>query len=61
MDPGFEPEGVLTLGFDLPRNAYSEPARQRFFFEELSRRPRPPSPGWPAAVANGIPLTAASP
>ena len=57
VDPGFEPERVLTLGFELPRNAYSEPARQRFFFEELSRRVAALPGVESAAVANGIPLT----
>jgi putative ABC transport system permease protein len=57
VNPGFEPEGVLTLGFDLPRNAYSEPARQRLFFEELSRRAAALPGVESAAVANGIPLT----
>ena len=57
VDPGFVPERVLTLGFDLPRSAYSEPARQRFFFEELSRRVAALPGVESAAVAGSLPLT----
>jgi putative ABC transport system permease protein len=57
VDPGFVPERVLTLGFDLPRSAYSEPTKQRFFFEELSRRAAALPGVESAAVAGSLPLT----
>jgi putative ABC transport system permease protein len=57
VDPGFIPESVLTLGFDLPRSAYSEPAKQRFFFEDLARRAAALPGVESAAVAGSLPLT----
>jgi predicted permease len=38
VDPGFRPEGVLTLRISLPENHYSEPAQIRGFIRELLER-----------------------
>ncbi len=38
VDPGFRPEGVLTLRISLPENRYSEPAQIRGFIRELLER-----------------------
>jgi len=35
VDPGFRPEGVLTLSISLPENRYSQPAQIRSFVREL--------------------------
>lgn len=34
-DPGFDPSGLATVGFDLPRHRYAEPDRLRSFYREL--------------------------
>jgi predicted permease len=38
VDPGFRPEGVLTLRISLPENRYSQPAQIRSFVRELLDR-----------------------
>ena len=38
VDPGFRPDGVLTLRISLPENRYPEPARIRGFIRELLER-----------------------
>jgi putative ABC transport system permease protein len=38
VDPGFRPDGVLTLRITLPQNSYSEAARIRTFIRELMDR-----------------------
>ncbi len=38
VEPGFEPENVLTLGLELPGRTYPEDERQTAFWLELQRR-----------------------
>ncbi len=38
VDPGFRPDGVLTLRISLPENRYSQPAQIRTFVTELLDR-----------------------
>jgi putative ABC transport system permease protein len=38
VDPGFEPQGVVTIPIDLPTSRYAEPARQADFFRQLLAR-----------------------
>lgn len=38
IDPGFRPDGVLTLRITLPENRYSDASRMRTFFRELVDR-----------------------
>jgi predicted permease len=37
VDPGFATENLLTMQFNLPRNAYPEPRRQSFYNETITR------------------------
>lgn len=55
VDPGFDPEGVLSFQVSLPFSDYSEPARAGAFYEELTRR-LTALPGVEAAAAmTGLP------
>ncbi len=38
INPGFNPERVLTMSLSLPEAKYEEPERQGLFFQELDRR-----------------------
>jgi putative ABC transport system permease protein len=38
VDPGFRPEGVLTMQISLPSATYAKPEQQRAFFQELISR-----------------------
>jgi len=38
VDPGFRPEGVLTMQVSLPNATYAKPEQQRAFFQELVSR-----------------------
>ncbi len=38
INPGFNPERVLTMSLSLPEAKYGEPERQGLFFQELDRR-----------------------
>ena len=40
VDPGFQPQDVLTLRVSLPRSSYSEPEQRVAAFRELERRVR---------------------
>ncbi len=40
VDPGFQPEGLLTFRVNLPANRYDQPERQRAFFDDLLGRLR---------------------
>jgi putative ABC transport system permease protein len=38
IDPGFNPDHVLTMRFSLPQVKYTEPKQQRAFFQQLESR-----------------------
>jgi len=38
VDPGFEPQGVLTASIDLPRAKYPDPVKQAVYFRQLFDR-----------------------
>jgi putative ABC transport system permease protein len=60
VDPGFRPEGVLTLQVALPQAKYSKPEQSRAFFRELATRVQH-LPGVLAAGAiSNLPLTGES-
>src|SRR5262249_52773331 len=57
VDPGFRPEGVLTLQVALPAAKYGKPEQQRAFFHELVTRAQQ-LPGVQAAGAiSKLPLS----
>jgi putative ABC transport system permease protein len=57
VDPGFRPEGVLTLQVALPAAKYAKPEQQRAFFHELVSRAQQ-LPGVQAAGAiSNLPLS----
>ena len=57
VDPGFRPDGVLTMRISLPDEKYKQPAQIRQFFLELLRRVRT-VPGVEAAGAvSALPLS----
>ena len=57
VDPGFRPEGVLTLRVALPDSIYSKPEQIRGFYSELLERVQR-LPGVQAAGAvSGLPLS----
>ena len=60
VDPGFRPDGVLTLQVALPQAKYSKPEQSRAFFRELVTRVQQ-LPGVRAAGAiSNLPLTGES-
>ena len=57
VDPGFRPEGVLTMQVSLPNASYAKPEQQRAFFHELvSRVEHLPSVEAAGAISN-LPLS----
>lgn len=57
VDPGFRPEGLLTMEVALPQTRYPEPTAQARFFESLMERVRA-IPGIEAAGATtNLPLS----
>ncbi|MGH7475414.1 MAG: ABC transporter permease [Longimicrobiales bacterium] len=55
VDPGFEPDGMLSFGLYLPPSTYPEPANQTAFFEGLIERLESLPGVANAAVVNGLP------
>jgi predicted permease len=56
VDPGFSPEGILTIRFSLPEIKYKTPAQVVSFYQELVERVRT-IPGVKAAgLVNVVPL-----
>jgi predicted permease len=56
VDPGFRPDGVLTLRVSLPQNAYPDTRSWMAFFRPLLGRARSIPGVEMAAVGSGLPL-----
>jgi len=61
VDPGFRPEGVLTLRISLPENRYSQPAQIRSFIRELLDRTSKLPGVEGAGAVNSLPLSGSGP
>jgi predicted permease len=57
VDPGFRPEGVLTLRIALPEEKYPKPEMWRTFFRSLLDRVRPLPGVESAGLVNNLPLS----
>ena len=57
IDPGFNPQNVLTLRIPLPANKYSEPPQARAFYQQLLDRVKGLPGVQHAGVTTSIPLT----
>jgi putative ABC transport system permease protein len=57
VDPGFKPDGVLTMRISLPPARYSSPERIRTFYLELERRLRELPGVQTVGAISGLPLT----
>ena len=57
VDPGFRAANVLSVILGLPDSRYSDPAKQRAFFEEVVRRLRATPGIEAAAVSDSVPLS----
>jgi predicted permease len=57
VDPGFAPEGVLTMRFSLPDAQYKTPAQRTAFFENLLARVRALPGVTEAGVVTILPVT----
>lgn len=57
IDPGFNPNNVLTLRIPLPANKYSEPPQARAFYQQLLDRVKGLPGVQHAGVTTSIPLT----
>lgn len=57
VDPGFTPEGVLTMRFSLPDAQYKTPAQRTAFFENLLARVRALPGVTEAGVVTILPVT----
>jgi putative ABC transport system permease protein len=57
VDPGFDPEGVLTLRLALPSSKYGEDAKQRSFYAELLERLEGSGQLQAAGVVSNLPLS----
>src|SRR5262249_13870170 len=55
VDPGFATENLLTMQFNLPRNAYTEPRLQAFYNESIARIEALPGVG-AAALTLSLPI-----
>lgn len=57
VDPGFRPEGVLTMQVSLPGATYAKPEQQRTFFQELGSRVRHLPSVQAAGAISDLPLS----
>jgi putative ABC transport system permease protein len=57
VDPGFRPEGVLTMQVSLPGATYAKPEQQRAFFEGLVSRVQQLPSVEAAGAISGLPLS----
>jgi putative ABC transport system permease protein len=57
IDPGFRPEGLLTMRIPLPVTTYDTPAKRALFFEELTTRVSAIPDVRSAAVMRSLPTT----
>jgi putative ABC transport system permease protein len=57
VDPGFDPENVLTVSVDLPEATYGEGARQTAFLDQLRDRVRSLPGVTDVGAVNMLPLT----
>ncbi len=56
IDPGFQPEHVISAAASLPSNSYKEPAQKRTFHQELMRRLEQTPGVQSAGAATDLPL-----
>jgi putative ABC transport system permease protein len=56
VDPGFRPEGVLTMQVSLPAEKYAKPEQRRAFFQELVSRVQRLPGGQAAGAISELPL-----
>ena len=54
VDPGFDPQNVLTMNVSLPNSKYGDPQKQVAFFDELLRRLQA-TPGVRSAAISAAP------
>ncbi len=57
VDPGFDPQNVLTMNVSLPTAKYSDAQKQTAFFDELLRRVSAAPGVRKAAISAALPLT----
>jgi predicted permease len=57
VDPGFDPQNVLTMNVSLPTVKYADPQKQITFFDELLRRVSALPGARSAAISAALPLT----
>jgi predicted permease len=55
IDPGFKPQGVLSMKLSLPQRLYDS-TRKRAFIRELETRARALPGVWLVGLSNGVPL-----
>ena len=60
VDPGFNPEGLLSMQLNLPPTKYAEPHQQTAFFNDLLERVRNTPGVQSAAVVTTLPLSGAN-
>ena len=57
VDPGFEPDHVLTMNVSLPTAKYTKPEQQTAFFDEVLRRVSALPGVRDAAISAALPLS----
>jgi predicted permease len=60
VNPGFDPQNVLSISFGLPKQRYATPVQQTAFYDELLRRTRALPGVECAALIDSLPLTGGS-